>query len=277
MVKKVIHIADLHIPNMEDQRPYSEMLKQLSARIYQQVKGQNPDEFRIVIVGDIYQNKIKTSNEARTMFHTFLNYLNQMRVMTYIVAGNHDLLENNVQNREDSLRSTFIIRGAYPRIKYLDKELGYKSGLMEDDNVIWALYSIHDMYRAPKMDGLREKNPDKTIIGLYHGEIVGATNDGGRLFDGGIDPLSYAECDCVMAGHIHKHQEVKKNGVPLVYSGSVFQQNGGENISRHGFLVWNLEDMSYQFHEVPNDYRIFRLQLNSYEDISNDVERLLNL
>ena len=276
MVTKVIQITDLHIPNQEDQRPYSDMLKQLAAHVYQEVKGLDPKTVRIVIVGDIYQNKIKASNEARTMFHTFLNYLNQMGVKVYVIAGNHDLLENN-QSREDSLRSTFVIRGAYPNIKYLDKELGYKSGLLEDDNVIWALYSIHDMYRAPQMDGLHEKHPDKLIIGLYHGEVVGATNDSGRMFDGGIDPLSYAECDCVMAGHIHKHQEIKKNGVPLVYAGPVFQQNGGETITRHGFLVWNLEDLSYKLHEVPNDYRILRFQIGSYDDIANDTERLLNL
>ena len=66
MVKKVFHISDIHIPNSEDNRPYSvmvdEFLKDLVAQITQ--CGCKQDEVRVVIVGDIFQQKIKASNEA---------------------------------------------------------------------------------------------------------------------------------------------------------------------------------------------------------------------
>ena len=92
MIKYIIHIADLHIPNSEENRPYMEMLKQGLAEVLKEVKKHNKDEVRIVVAGDIFHNKIKTSNEAKKMFHETLNYLNAI-AKTIIIAGNHDLLE----------------------------------------------------------------------------------------------------------------------------------------------------------------------------------------
>lgn len=149
MIKKIIHIADVHIPNLEDKRPYSEMLKRFLAEVYNEVKGMEQDEFRIVLVGDTFHQKIKASNEASSMFHTMLNFLNAIG-KTYIVAGNHDMLENN-HDRKDSITPTFEIKGAYPNITYLDKELSYKSGCLVDDNIVWVLYSMFESFAKARL------------------------------------------------------------------------------------------------------------------------------
>ena len=275
MVKYIFHIADLHIPNTEENRPYMEMLKQALAELLKETKKYNKDEFRIVIAGDIFHNKIKTTNEAKKMFHETLNYLNVIG-KTIIIAGNHDMLENN-HNRIDSISPTFDIKDVYPNITYADKVLNYKSGYIKDDNIIWALYSMYDKFAKPNIDGLKEKYPDCKIIGLYHGEIVGAVTEAGRMSENGIDTNVFKECDCVMAGHIHKHQKKKKNGVPIVYAGSLFQQNGGENTTGHGFLIWDLEKNKYKLHEVTNKYKTYRFKITSYDDVKEDTEKLLNL
>ena len=80
-----------------------------------------------------------------------------------------------------------------------------------------------------------------------------------------------------MAGHIHKFQTIKKHGIPLVYAGSLFQCNQGENVSGHGFVVWDIDTMTYELHEVPNDYNTYKFSINSYDDVTLDEERLLNL
>lgn len=275
MIKKVFHIADLHIPNSEDNRPYMEMIKQALAELLRETRKYEKDEFRIVISGDIFHNKIKTTNEAKTIFHETLNYLNVIG-KTIIIAGNHDMLENN-HDRTDSISPTFDIKDVYPNITYADKALNYKSGYIKDDNVIWALYSIYDKFTKPNIDGLKEKFPECKIIGLYHGDVVGAVTDTGRMSENGIDTNVFNECDCVMAGHIHKFQEIKKNGVPIVYAGSLFQQNGGENTTGHGFLIWDLETNKYEHHEVTNNYKTYTFKITSYEDVAEDVEKLLNL
>ena len=275
MDKKIFQISDLHIPNTEDNRPYMDMIKQALAELLKETKKYNKDEIRIVLTGDIFHNKIKTTNEAKKMFHETLNYLNAI-AKTIIIAGNHDMLENN-HNRIDSISPTFDIKGVYPNIVYADKALNYKSGYIIDDNIIWALYSIYDKFAKPNINGLKEEYPYKKIIGLYHGDIVGAVTDTGRMSENGIDTNVFSECDFVLAGHIHKFQEIKKNGVPIVYSGSIFQQDSGENTTGHGFVIWDVETNKYKLFEVTNKYKIYKFHINSYDDVKNDDEKLLNL
>lgn len=275
MVKKIIHIADTHIPNDNKNRPYGEMMDKFITNLENNTMNYNKDELRIVIVGDIFDQKIKATNEAKTMFHNMLNRLNKI-CKTYLVVGNHDLLQNNM-DRMDSINPTFDIDGVYENITYLDKELGFKSGIYVDDNIVWVLYSMYSSFAAPDLLEAREKYPSHTFVGLYHGDVPGATTDIGRNVENGIDVDLFKDCDCVMAGHIHKYQEIRKNGIPIVYSGSLFQQNAGENTTMHGYVLWDIEDMEHELVDVDNDYRIFKFTAESYDDVKNDVERLINL
>lgn len=272
MVTHIIHVADIHIPNNEKERPFSEMLKEFVKEVSAVVSKYGSDSVRVVISGDIFDQKIKTTNEAKTMFHTLLNDLNGI-VKTYIIAGNHDMLENN-KDRMDSLNPTFEIDGVYNNVVYLDKVLNYKSGYVDDDNIRFVLYSMHDSFAKPS--GFDLMCEDKKIVGLYHGEVKGAKTDLGRESENGINLDFFNGCDCVMAGHIHKHQEITHKNVKIVYSGSLFQKNAGETVGKHGFVLWDMNDMSYEHMEVKNDYRIFKFKVSDYDDVKNDKEVLKN-
>ena len=268
-------MADLHIKNDVKATHMKEKINNLVKQVIEDVKPFKRDEVRIIIVGDIFESKIRVSNEARSMFHTLLNLFDKIAV-TYVVAGNHDMLQNN-RDGEDSITPTFQIKNAYKNVRFLDKELNYQSGQINDDNVIFALFSMFDDFKDPNIKGLKKENPDKRIIALYHGDTVGSVTDVGHVSDNGIDTDLFSECDCVMAGHIHKFQEIRSNGVPLVYSGSIFQKDFGENVTGHGYLIWNLEDMTYEHRDVENDYSFYKFEIDSYDDVKNDTERLLNL
>ena len=43
MIKKVIHIADIHIPNSEEARPFSKMLERFLVELNEEVKNNNRD------------------------------------------------------------------------------------------------------------------------------------------------------------------------------------------------------------------------------------------
>ena len=275
MIKKIFAIADIHIPNSEEKVPYHEMLKQAIAELYKATKDIPNDEFRIIIAGDIFHNKIRISNEASDTFHMMLNYLNAIG-KTYIIAGNHDMLENNL-DRLDSISPTFGIKDVYPNVVYLDRETEYKSGCYVDDNVIFALYSIFDGFKRPlDLDEIIKDNPSNRVIGLYHGDINGSVTDLGRVSENGLPITEFEGCNCVIAGHIHKHQELNKNDIPIVYCGSLLQQNSGENIEGHGYIELNVDNLSYEQHDVTNNYKIYHFKINSYYDVNNAVERLIN-
>lgn len=281
MIKKIIHTADIHIPNSMDVLPYEDMIKYFLRAVVDEVKGLEPEEARVVLCGDIFHSKVQASNEARSCFTTLLNMLNQI-CPTIIVAGNHDCILSNLK-RVDSITPIFEIDGVYPNVTYIDRFCEYRSGVLEDDNVCWALYSQFDDFRQPEgLDGIGD---GKTIIGLYHGSIPGASNDMGYVFDKGISLSEFEPCDLVMCGHIHKYQTIsyrtEGKNVPVVYAGSLFQQDYGENIHPHGYVLWEYYESTgkylHSMKEVDDPYRFYHFKVEGYDDLKEDKEVLLNV
>ena len=106
MVKKIIHIADLHIRTLQLHELYKAQFEKLIEEIKQHSitwtsEGVGWDEIRIVIAGDIAHQKINISNEQLLLTAWFLNQLSGYGKVV-IIPGNHDFLENNVQ-RLDSI------------------------------------------------------------------------------------------------------------------------------------------------------------------------------
>ena len=82
--------------------------------------------------------------------------------------------------------------------------------------------------------------------------------------------------DFVIAGHIHKSQLVESDGSKIVYCGSLIQQDMGESISGHGFVVWDVQNADYELINVPNEnYGYYKFKINSEDAIDNDKEELL--
>ena len=162
------------------------------------------------------------------------------------------------------------------------KELDLKSGVYTDDNIAWCLYSSFTGFNTPDIAMHKEVNKDKDLIyvGVIHGDVNGAITTTNRVTDNGLDPGIFDGCDFVIAGHIHKRQEIKKNGVRIVYCSSIRQRDMGESINGHGFVLWDVEDkedIEYKYVDIPNvDGGYYKFVVNSISDIENDKEELLN-
>jgi DNA repair exonuclease SbcCD nuclease subunit len=235
------------------------------------------DEMRIVVAGDLFENKISVSNEANIAASWFLTELSDV-CDVIVVCGNHDYLANN-KNRVDSITPIVSIANN-ERVRYIDSELSFTSGYIVDDNIVWCLYSTFDDFNTPDLTELEVDYPDNDFVkvGLIHGDINGAVSDTNRVTDKGLDPNTFSDMDFVIAGHIHKHQEIKKNGVKIVYCSSLIQQNNGESIHGHGYVVWDTETCDYEFMELENEkYGFFKFRINDINDIEEDKEVLVNL
>jgi len=68
-----------------------------------------------------------------------------------------------------------------------------------------------------------------------------------------------------------------KKTIPIAYPSSLIQQNFGENVSKHGFLMWDVETKTYTEHDVENDYPYYQFKITSTEDIENNEEKITNL
>lgn len=282
MITKIIACSDIHIPNLKGLEELKEILQKFIEECKRIVEEEgDKSKVRIVVCGDIVDKKLEVSNETMIMTNWFLSELGNI-AKTIVIIGNHDMLMNNT-DRVDSLTPIFEI-GKLPNVTYLDKELGFKSGCYKDDNVVWCLYSSYDAFNTPDIESFKVKTRSKTplnYVGLIHTDINGAITVTNFVTENGIDTKVFENCDFVIAGHIHKRQEIKKNGVKIVYCSSIKQKDFGESITGHGYVLWDIsdpEEPTYECVDIPNENGgYFQFEINSIEDIKDDNEELINL
>lgn len=283
MVTKIIACSDIHIPSLKGIDEIKETLSVFIEKCKKIVKDEDcPENVRIVVAGDIFHNKITITNESILCAHWFFSELDKI-CKTFIVIGNHDFLMNNT-GRVDSLSPLFEI-SSYKQVYFLDKELDLKSGVYNDDNIAWCLYSSFTGFNTPDINVHKEsqkgvKNAPEIYVGVIHGDVNGAITTTNRVTENGLDPGIFDGCDFVIAGHIHKRQEIKKNGVPIVYCSSIRQRDMGESINGHGFVLWDVEDpedIEYKYVDIPNpNGGFYKFVVDDISDIENDKEELLN-
>lgn len=273
MVKKVITCSDIHIRNFQRLDEYAEILTDFIKKCEEIASDYDKEEVRIVICGDIIHNKNNISPELISFTSNFIRQLEQI-AKVIVIAGNHDLIVNNL-SRKDAISSIFETAN-FSNSFLLDNVLDYESGYVIDDDITWVVYSIYDNFMKPDIESARNEAPNNKVIGLYHGMIVGSSLDNGSIIDDGVDKGIFEGCDCVMCGDIHKRQVLRKNGIDIVYSGSLIQQTFGETVTQHGFTVWDIETLTFEFVDIENEYGLYSFEINDFDDISNDKEILKN-
>lgn len=269
MIKKIIHCSDLHIRNFKMHDQHKEAFNAFIKHLKDLKLKYEYDECRIVIVGDLFHQKITVSNEQFVLAHTFLKVCAKY-FPVIIIAGNHDLLENN-KDRLDSITPIIDTLRDSNITYYKDR------GCFKDDNVVWCVYSIFESNIPPDITKAKNEFGDDLIyIGLFHGPVLGAKTDLGYKFEHGVNLAYFEGCDIVLLGDIHKRSDFEYNGTKIAFSGSFLQQNYGENLKGHGYLIWDLESKSYSAIDLPSSYGLYKFEINSIDDLENNNEILVN-
>jgi DNA repair exonuclease SbcCD nuclease subunit len=266
IVRSISHVSDIHCRNYIRQDEYYECLK----RFITKNKTLKPD--RIVMCGDILHQKNTMSPELVQMVSWFFKKCCNI-CPVILIPGNHDA---NLSNKDR-------LDGLTPIVDTLNLEnLWYfkESGCYQDtydSNTIYVAWSCLDDQKDPNLKKYKEKydkNNKKTYIGLFHEPVYGSKTDIGYKFDTGTDIETFIGCDIVMMGDIHKYQEFilyNKDGstTPVVYSSSLIQQSFGEGVDYHGFLFWDINNRTYDFHKIENDYGYYTFNLDGFDNLNN--------
>jgi len=270
MIKKIVHVADIHIRTYRLHDEYKEVFKTFIAQVKELVEGYEKDEIRVVIAGDLVHQKIVISNEQLILGTWFIKQL-EMIAPVIIIAGNHDLLENN-KDRVDSIT---------PMVQFLpDANVNFfkESKCYLDENVVWCVYSIFEENSRPDIEAARAQfGDDKTYVGLFHAPLLNAKTDIGYEIDHGASLEIFEGCDIVLLGDIHKRQSFNHKGIQIAYPSSLIQQNFGENVSGHGFLFWDVETKTFTEHNVANENSFYNFKIKSLDDLDNNAEIITNL
>ena len=259
MIKKRIHFFDLHIRLFKDHDLYRGIME----NALNEWKGLNPD--RIVFTGDLVHSKNQMTPELINFVVWVLTECSKI-CKTVLIIGNHDFLESNL-SRVDALS---------PIIDSLDNDqiVYYKdSGVYSDENIDWVVYSLINHNIRPEID-----KTNNLKIGLFHGPIQGLTTDIGYKFDDGFDTDRFKGCDLVLCGDIHKRQIFDIPGKKKAFMiGSTIQQNFGENVNKHGYGVYHVDEDRYETVDLKNPRPFLNFKINNIEDLEKGTEHLVNV
>jgi DNA repair exonuclease SbcCD ATPase subunit/3',5'-cyclic AMP phosphodiesterase CpdA len=249
-LKRIYHIADVHIRNVKRHKEYREVFE----KMFEEIRKRGTEDSIIYLAGDIAHAKLEMSPELVSEI-VWLFKECAKHCPTILITGNHDCNMNN-SDRLDVL-TPIVDAISISNFHYLRD-----TQVFTIDDVDFSVFSILDKKENwPKADTLT----GKTKIALFHGPVDNSTTDIGYvvssrhfttdIFDG---------YDLALLGDIHKRQEmISPQGCKVVYAGSLVQQNFGETLDKHGFVVWDLETKEYEAIDIPNDYGYYTLDIDS--------------
>ena len=201
------------------------------------------EDFVIVITGDIFHNKNVIGNYGLFVYREFIQALSNIGRL-YIISGNHDYDQSDIDKPSLVYSSTFDI----PNVIVLNTSTSFVI-----DDVGFSFVSIDktlDVYRnSGRIQDLpvfpRIRGDVRYTVALFHGSFASAKLYNGKAMEETFNPypLEWVRAfDYVLLGDIHKRQVFTyKKKTMCGYSGSLIQQNFGEDIIDHGYLLWNLE------------------------------------
>jgi DNA repair exonuclease SbcCD ATPase subunit len=256
-VDYIYHLADLHIRNLKRHKEYREILNKFLV----DVDSQKKENAIIYLAGDIAHAKTEMSPELVREITWFFNECAN-RFPTFVITGNHDCNLNNMDRLDvltpicDNLNN--------PNLYYL-RDTGTTH---INDELTFTVYSILDK----KANWPLGKDVEgKKKICFFHGPVDAARTDIGYVVSSNnFTPDMFDGFDMVLMGDIHKRQIVqqrdKANGKPIVvYAGSVVQQNHGEYLENHGYLLWDVKNETFEEFNIHNDYGYLTI------DVTNGV------
>lgn len=265
----IIHIADLHIRTGDPDRArieeykvvLDEFLKQL--RVLPCVKAGTA---LTVIAGDVFHNKGRIESAGFQLFSRFVNKLSAMTPVV-LICGNHDFRQED-PNIPDMLESMLDPWLENERVRYLKDTGHYEMG-----NVGFGVVSVKDTLRFGNTRGITSQLPPFPSVGmfseavqhraaLFHGMVRACRLQNGASANQTAYPLEWFKgYDMLLLGDVHKQQIHKTaDGMPWGYPGSLVQQDFGEGIYGHGFLLWDLATYEATAHHITNPFGLVTIR-----------------
>jgi DNA repair exonuclease SbcCD ATPase subunit len=249
-LKKIFHVSDIHIRNIKRHKEY----RLVFDKMFEEIRKRGTDNSIIYLAGDIAHAKLEMSPELIKEISWLFTECSK-HCPTILIAGNHDCNMNNT-DRLDVL-TPIVDALNLPNFYYLKDTQVWNYG-----GVGFGVFSIFDNKdNWPKADDI----DTKTKIALFHGPVDHSQTDVGYVVSSRHFTVDMFDgYDLALLGDIHKRQEmISPAGCKVVYAGSLIQQSFGEAVANHGFLVWDMDTLTYEAVDIPNDYGYYTLNVDN--------------
>jgi Calcineurin-like phosphoesterase len=272
----IVHFADIHLPLENKMAIYNDIIgPPLRETMAMSLKGRHP---LIVIAGDIFDHRNRLNPCTVELFQGLMAILESFGPVA-IIAGNHDVTESNPFVWSDVL--SVLIKGvSHLKVHYLKESGHYRFG-----NIVLgvnSLLTISQVWLASKKADWHTLPKDKIESGtfyaaLWHGSILGTASCVASEEDKSKAPPPsagvFTNYQAVLLGDIHKRQifAVNNSETYAAYPGSLVQQNQGETVQGHGFLIWPVTSGPVPARDiiavdVPNVYAYVTHKISANQD-----------
>lgn len=257
---KLMHLSDLHLGKLVLEQSMIDDQKYILNQIIDIVKKEQVDI--VLIAGDVYDKSIPTI-EAVNLFSDFLTRLYKLKVLVFVISGNHDSKDRLSFGNELFVDNGIYIEGIFngnlrcETINDKDGKLNIYMLPFIKPVEVKRFYpdEIIDTYEDAIKCILKHSSINKSernIIMVHQfvtslGEDV-IRSDSESISLGGIDNIDvtlFKDFDYVAMGHIHGPQKVGRENAR--YSGS---------------------PLKYSFSEVNQKKSVCIIEFNSKEDIN---------
>lgn len=278
----IVHLADIHIPNKHFRFDEYNNIFKYSLPSTLTSNKLHIDETLIIICGDIFhdaKSDLKLSKHAIELFSIFIDTLCTFGTVV-VIPGNHDN-EINCQNSNNLDVLESVIK---PHINTHPDKLFYlkHTGIYEIGNCVLYHTSVFDLDKNTGKEKYSKRismippkiNKDEYHhIGIIHCSVQGVTlQNKNHLLNGYMYKLEDIDkYDYTLLGDIHQHQFLNNH---IAYPSSLIQQNFGESIDQHGYILWDLNKKIGKFFHVKNKYGYIKIKLDSDDDIDNILQSI---
>jgi DNA repair exonuclease SbcCD ATPase subunit len=295
MLHNIIHISDIHIRSGDSNKSryteYITVFNNLYESISQQPSIINKSAV-IVITGDIFHDKNRIGPSGIKIAIYLLQKLSQL-AHVFVIRGNHDYRQD-FPNEPDLISA--LMSYNIPNVTYLNT-----TGIHNFHNISFGLVAIQETLLYGSTSGISSDLPDfpklnnitsdNYKIALFHGTITGTTLQNGIKNTIHGYPIDWFQgYDAILLGDVHLqqinraciqnipsnscnlpytslcHTYTYNDNIPWGYSGSLVQQDFGEPIKGHGYILWNLQDKLISLYHIKNNVGMVKLNYNGNLD-----------
>lgn len=254
--KKVAVISDLHLGVHVNSPTWHEISYNWAKWIISELQAKNITD--IIFCGDFFHSRSEITVNTLHQASIILDLFNDFHL--YMLAGNHDSFYKN----NCSVNSIRIFSG--------------RSNITVIDNPTTIQFAGTECFFAPW--GTEINNIPESDIVFGHFEIESFRMNAHKTCDHGFktDDL-LKKAPLVISGHFHLREERKYKTGTILYVGSPFQLDFGDEGSVKGYYILDMTNSSYTFFEnniSPKHVKISLSDLIKMKNFKDEGKQLIS-